>query len=63
MVIALGPFKALVHTEACLVFEAGRVDVAHIAPVLAELMRANAKVRGGILRVLRANVKDIAGEC
>lgn len=44
VVIALGPFKALVHTDACLVFEAGRVDVAYIAPVLAELMRANAKV-------------------
>lgn len=44
MVVALGPFKALIHTEACLVFEAGKGNVAHIAPLLAELMKANAKV-------------------
>ena len=45
IVIALGSFKALVHTEACLLFEAGKMDVSHIAPVLAELMRVNAQVR------------------
>lgn len=44
VVVALGPFKALVHTEACVVFEAGKGDVAHITPILAELMQANAKV-------------------
>lgn len=45
VVIALGPFKALIHTEACLLFEAGKVDVSHMVPVLAELMQANAEVR------------------
>ncbi|CAM9376932.1 unnamed protein product [Ascophyllum nodosum] len=45
IVIALGSFKALVHTEACLLFEAGKMDVSHIAPVLAELMRVNAQTR------------------
>lgn len=45
VVIALGPFKALIHTEACLLFEAGSMNVSHIVPVLAELMQANAEVR------------------
>lgn len=45
VVVALGPLKALIHTEACLVFEAGKGDIARIASLLAELMRANAKVR------------------
>eukprot|EP00904_Undaria_pinnatifida_P005987 jgi/Undpi1/2518/HiC_scaffold_13.g05897.m1 len=44
VVIALGPFKALIHTEACLLFEAGSMNVSHIVPVLAELMQANAEV-------------------
>lgn len=44
VVIALGPFKALVHTEACLLFEAGKVDVTYIAPLLAGLMQANSEV-------------------
>eukprot|EP00903_Cladosiphon_okamuranus_P018958 g17435.t1 len=41
VVVALGPFKALVHTEACLLFEAGKVDVSHVAPILADLVQAN----------------------
>lgn len=45
VVIALGPFKALIHTEACLLFEAGNMDVSHLVPVLSELMQANAEVR------------------
>lgn len=49
--IALGPFKALIHTEACLLFEAGKIDVSHIVPVLAELMQANAEVRNGAARL------------
>lgn len=44
VVVALGPFKALVHTQACLLFEAGKMDVSHIAPVLADLVRANNEV-------------------
>lgn len=44
VVVALGPFKALLHTEACLLFEAGKIDVSHVVPVLAELMQANAEV-------------------
>lgn len=51
VVIALGPFKALIHTEACLLFEAGKIDVSHIVPVLAELMQANAEVRNGAARL------------
>lgn len=45
VVIALGPFKALVHTEACLLFEAGKIDVSHMAPLLSELMQANNEAR------------------
>lgn len=45
--MALGPFKALVHTEACLLFEAGKMDVSHIAPILADLVAANNQARGG----------------
>lgn len=46
VVIALGPFKALVHTEGCLLFEACKIDVSHMAPMLAELMQANNEARG-----------------
>ncbi|CAM9631480.1 unnamed protein product [Pylaiella littoralis] len=41
VVVALGPFKALLHTDACLLFEAGKLDVSHIAPMLADLVKAN----------------------
>lgn len=44
VVVALGPFKALVHTEACLLFEAGKIDVSHVAPILADLVQANNEV-------------------
>lgn len=45
VVVALGPFKALVHTEGCLLFEAGKMDVSHVSPILADLVRANNEVR------------------
>ncbi|CAM9782580.1 unnamed protein product, partial [Ectocarpus fasciculatus] len=45
VVIALGPFKALVHTEACVLFEAEKIDVSYIAPILADLVRANNEAR------------------
>lgn len=44
VVVALGPFKALLHTDACLLFEAGKLDVSHIAPMLADLVKANNEV-------------------
>ncbi len=51
VVVALGPFKALLHTEACLLFEAGKMDVSHIAPILADLVQANNEV-------IRASLED-----
>ncbi|CAM9897862.1 unnamed protein product, partial [Ectocarpus sp. 12 AP-2014] len=44
VVVALGPFKALVHTEACVLFEAEKIDVSYIAPILADLVQANNEV-------------------
>lgn len=44
VVVALGSFKALVHTEACILFEAARQDVSHAAPILAKLMEDNVQV-------------------
>lgn len=51
MVIALGPFKALVHTEACVLFEAEKIDVSHIAPILADLVQANNEARAASVAV------------
>ncbi|CAN0560210.1 unnamed protein product, partial [Ectocarpus sp. 12 AP-2014] len=45
VVVALGPFKALVHTEACVLFEAEKIDVSYIAPILADLVQANNEAR------------------